>query len=156
MTSRKFLIIIFLFVVVLLVTINYLRNTGKPVPNQNQPFVKIGDTHISVEVMRSAEQKAKGLSGRTSLAENAGMLFVFSPKQKVSFWMIDMHFPIDIIWIADGKIIGIEKNAPAPEKGTPNDKLPLYYSPSEIDHVLEVNSGFSEKHSIKTGDSIKI
>lgn len=158
MAPKKILVLLFIAFLfsLILISLNYVKNLNKPNPENPQPTVKIGDLTIPVEVVEAPEEKARGLSGRSSLNENMGMLFVFSPKEKASFWMIDMNFPLDIIWITDEKIIGIEKNVPAPEKGTQNDKLPLYYSPSEIDHVLEVNSGFSDSHNLKPGDAVEL
>nr|KKS46934.1 MAG: hypothetical protein UV11_C0022G0010 [Candidatus Giovannonibacteria bacterium GW2011_GWF2_42_19] len=115
------------------------------------PYAKIGDSKISVEVVKDNESIRKGLSGRLSMEEDRGMLFVFSIPGIYRFWMPDMHFPIDIIWIADGKIIGAEKNV-SPEF---NPASPRFYTPTKpIQYVLETNAGFVEAGKIKSGDEV--
>ncbi|WP_425354760.1 DUF192 domain-containing protein, partial [Listeria monocytogenes] len=75
-----------------------------------------------------------GLSGRSSLGINSGMFFIFDYEHLPRFWMKDMQFPIDIVWInKDMKIIGVEKNLN-------QNTYPNTYSPKEkIKYVLEIN-----------------
>ncbi len=68
--------------------------------------------------------------------------------------MRGMRFPIDIIWIHDGEVVGIEKNIPVPLNY--RDSLKEINSPSEVNLVLEVNAGFCEKYGIKKGASFFI
>ena len=77
------------------------------------------------------------------------MLFIFNSADNYGFWMKDMIFPIDIIWIGENKkIVYIEKNV-LPES------YPKNFSPNvKAMYVLEVLSGFSEKHNIKIGDEV--
>jgi uncharacterized membrane protein (UPF0127 family) len=67
--------------------------------------------------------------------------------------MKGMKFDLDLIWIKNNRVIGITSNVPHPKNE--NDELPLYPPPSEIDMVLEVASGFSEKNNIAVGDTIR-
>ena len=84
------------------------------------------------------------------LKENEGMLFVFNHADKYSFWMKDMNFPIDIVWIGeDMHVVYIKKNAlptSYPETFTPNQ---------DAKYVLEVISSFSEKNNLKVGDKVE-
>lgn len=116
--------------------------------------VTINDRTFSVEEAVSEEQKRRGLGGRESLAEDTGMLFVFSSADQPYFWMDKMEFSIDIIWIYDQKIIGINRNLPVPNAGTPTLDLPTYPAPALVDHVLEVNAGAAAE--FKVGDAVKI
>jgi len=117
----------------------------------------IGNKKIYVEKVDTKEKMTKGLSGREKLKENQGMLFDFNrefPKgTTVGFWMKEMKFDLDLIWINDRKIIAIESDVPAPK--SPGDSLPLYYPPSMIDMVLEVNAGWSKENDVKIGDEVK-
>lgn len=117
-------------------------------------LVTIGDQAYTVELASTAEEQALGLSNRDDLDENSGMLFPFAPAASVSFWMKDMRFAIDIVWIANGKIVGIEKNAPAPLTGTETQALPTYRPPQPVDYVLELKAGRS--HFFKIGDDVTI
>src|SRR3989344_8940875 len=65
----------------------------------NQPKIKIGQKTIFIEIADTQEKQKKGLSGRDNLPEDSGMLFVFKEEGHHQFWMKDMNFSIDIIWI---------------------------------------------------------
>ena len=125
----------------------------KPPLEANSKAVMIEDKKINVEVAKTNEERSKGLSNRNKLDENSGMIFIFSPNSKPIFWMKDTKISLDIIWINDNKIVGIEKNV-QPQLNTDDSKLRRYPAPSEIDYVLEVNGGFSDKNNIKVGQSL--
>lgn len=115
------------------------------------PTLAIKDTKIKVDLADSPEEIVQGLSGREIMSEDSGMLFVFSKAQKQTFWMKDMLFPLDFIWIFNNKIVQIDKNIPPPTI----TKFPkIIRSSIPIDRVLEVNSGFVEKHGINVGDEV--
>ena len=71
----------------------------------------IADKNILVEVVDTDNARKLGLSYRPSLENNRGMLFDFTntTDKRPSFWMKDMRFSIDIIWINNGTVVGIEK-----------------------------------------------
>lgn len=114
----------------------------------------IENKEINVEVARSNEERSKGLSNREKLDSNSGMVFVFNKNSKPSFWMKDTKIPLDIIWINDEKIVSINKNV-QPEPNKKDSELKRYPAPSEIDYVLEVNAGFSDKYGIKAGSTVQ-
>lgn len=129
------------------------NGSSTPAP---KPQVVINGITINVEVVKTNEEREKGLSGRTSLDPNSGMLFVFTESEySPKFWMKDMLIPIDIIWIKDGKIIKIDKKVAAPKEGTPDSKLKTY-SAGIVNYVLEVNSGFCDTNKITVGSSVSI
>lgn len=116
-----------------------------------RPYVVVNDVTIPVLVADTNALRVKGLSGMPSLPLNEGMFFIFTNPDQYRFWMPDMNFPIDIIWIADGKIIEIEHNV----SNAFDPKHPVFYMPpSPIRHVLEVNAGFSKAQGIQVGDTI--
>ena len=138
----------------------FVTNPGKYIKNQTsenkQKIVKINDMEILVDIADIPEKRSKGLSGKESLSEKEGMLFIFNNKEeKPIFWMKDMLISIDIIWINEGKIIQINKNID-PEKGISDENLTRYSPQSTINYVLEVNSGFSDKYELKIGDSVDL
>ena len=105
---------------------------------------------ISVEIADTPALQEQGLSDRKSLPADRGMLFIFPDKQIRTFWMRRMHFPLDIIWIDDRTIAGVEKNLP------PEGDLPLkYYSSGRaVNYVLELNAGLADKYGMKKGDKV--
>lgn len=94
-----------------------------------------GITYV-VELAETKEEHALGLSGRTELDADMGMLFIFDQPGRYGFWMPDMHFPIDIIWIdADWRIVDISANVPP-------ESYPKVFTPtSPAMYVLEVYAG---------------
>lgn len=68
--------------------------------------------------------------------------------------MKGMTFPIDIVWINKGIIIGIEHNVPIPTSG--DDPLPTYRSTDPVDTVLEVAGGFTDRHNIQIGQTLNV
>lgn len=108
---------------------------------------------IKVEVANTPESRMKGLSGRDKLGANNGMLFVMADKRYHTFWMSDMKFPIDIIWISDNKVVDLTKNAPVP---TDPKNIPIFTPNTEVDKVLEVNAGYIDANNIAIGDEVGI
>jgi hypothetical protein len=109
--------------------------------------VTLGGTVVSAEVADTLALRAKGLSGRESLGREAGMLFVFDVDDRHGFWMKDMRFPIDIIWLnASGTVVHLVSRA-QPES------YPTIFTPSApARYVLEVNAGFAEEYDVRDGD----
>lgn len=115
-------------------------------------YVRINNRVVSVEVADTLEEQQQGLSNRAPLTDKEGMLFVFPDKQVRNFWMKDMLFPLDIIWIADGRIVKISADLP-PEGKNPQK---IYGSGEPINYVLEVNAGWAARNGVITGDSVVI
>lgn len=116
--------------------------------------VRIGDKTFSVEIALTQEQQALGLGQRDSLARDAGMLFVFKPAQLRTFWMKDMRFDLDTVWIFDGKVVHISRRVPAPKSNVLPENLPTYSPGTEVDYVLEINAGAAD--GLKVGDRVEI
>ncbi len=162
MNFKKYLpfvaVIIFLIVLGFFLTgyNNSLKKTGEnnikyvKLENKSIQFVKIARQMIKVDLALTETQQEQGLSGRKSLADDAGMLFIFPQPSKYFFWMKDMNFPIDMIWFDENfKVIYIKKDA-----------LPSSYPKSfgpNVDnrYVLEVSANFSEKNNLKVGDKVE-
>jgi uncharacterized protein len=116
--------------------------------------IQLGDSpEIEVEVVNSEDSIIQGLSGRTEIGAD-GMLFIFSESQTPRFWMKEMKFDLDMIWIKNWTVVDITEQVPAPEPSTPLNKLPLYQPNQSVDMILEVPAGSVEKWRLKTGDQI--
>ena len=100
------------------------------------------DKQFLVELARTPEQWVKGLSGRNLLPGRHGLLFVYPSSEPRSFWMRDMVFPIDIVFIDDSSTVTrIERNA-VPMR--PGEDKTLYHSGVPIKYALELNAGESD------------
>lgn len=126
--------------------IQEVRETPRTVP-----VVRIGDTEIAVELATTSAAVQKGLSGRSSLDPERGMLFIFQKPDRYRFWMPDMHFPIDIIWIEGGKVLGIDADV-SPDFNPANPRF--YMPPRPVRYVLEVHAGFARSRTIAVGDAV--
>lgn len=114
--------------------------------------VTVGSVTIPVEIAATARQRQRGLSGRSRIPGNSGMLFVFPSPSTYSFWMKDMLFALDFIWIKDGVVVEITRAVPPPAA---TSGRPAVVSPSlPVDRVLEVPAGFIDKYGIKEGDLV--
>lgn len=82
---------------------------------------------------RTASEKMIGLSGVAELKNADGMIFYFSPAQKVSFWNKNTHLDLELIWMRDGKIIGRDFLPSEDKTG-----LIVKESPGEVDAVVEL------------------
>jgi uncharacterized membrane protein (UPF0127 family) len=129
----------------------------KPAP---EPVPAAGDTlkveghTFSVDLADTPAKQSQGLSGRDKLTDAQGMLFVFTIPRKEWFWMYDMKFPLDIVWIRNGIVTGVSANLPAPEPGQASSSLPTFASPGIIDQALEINAGLAAKYGINAGDRV--
>ena len=127
-----------------------LAGCGEAKPSQ-APAVSINGQRVNVELAQTVAERSRGLSGRASLKPNTGMLFVFDEPTMPNFWMKDMRFPLDLIWIADQTVVGITRNVPLP-----TSTVLLHYTPDQpVSHVLEVNAGWTTSHGVKTGDLVE-
>jgi uncharacterized membrane protein (UPF0127 family) len=136
-----------------------LSETGSvpsPAPQYNYTHqLKVGGQSLMVEISTTPMQMEQGLSDRVSMDDDYGMLFDFGlVPSPTPFWMKDMKFNLDFIWIAGGKVVGLTPNALAPK--SPSDQLPLYLPPEPVSQVLEVNAGWAENNKIKTGDEVRL
>lgn len=116
--------------------------------------ITIKEKEFNPEVAETPEEKQIGLSQRNSIDENEGMIFKFEKPDYYSFWMKNMRFPIDIIFIKENKITTIYKFVDPPK--TENESLQVYQPKEPSDIVLELKEGTSDKYGFKEGDVVKI
>jgi uncharacterized membrane protein (UPF0127 family) len=109
----------------------------------------IRDVPITAEVVSTPQKLYLGLSHRQGLPEGRGMLFLMSQAGLHGFCMRDMLFRIDIIWIAGGKVAGIEEDLSPSFQGVVTPPVPVRL-------VLEVPGGFAARHGIKVGDAVEL
>lgn len=119
-------------------------------PYRNDKAVSINSQKIDAEVVKTPADLQNGLSGRPCIMKNQGMLFVFDRPSHYAFWMKDMRFPIDIIWISSGhKVVGLEENV---SPNTYPDKFVNKDSPAQ--YVLELQAGRSSSFNIQLGTPV--
>lgn len=112
---------------------------------------RLGGQLLVLEVADTDARRVQGLSGRKSLPHNHGMLFVFPVDGMYGFWMKDMHFPVDIIWL-DGSYRIVDVN----ERVSPSSYPIVFYPDVSTRYTLEVSSGFFEKNKLAKGMTLEI
>ena len=118
--------------------------------------IMIDDVMLEVEVADDDEKRALGLMHRDSLEEYKGMLFIFPYEGKYAFWMMNMNFSIDIIWIdSEGNVVHIVDNA-VPCNRVASTSECTYEPDVHAKYVLEVNGGFAERHGVTIGSRMII
>lgn len=119
-------------------------------------IIFVGNKKLNVQIVKTEKEMEQGLSGRNKLSDSEGMLFDFGKLNRPAFWMKDMNFDLDLIWIANKKVVGITNDVPAPARNWKLEigNLPTYSPPTNVDMVLEVNAGWSKENGIKIGDEV--
>lgn len=112
------------------------------------PRVILGGASFSVEIADTDEKRERGLGYRDALCDTCGMFFVFDRPDVYGFWMKGMRFPLDILWIREGRVIHIERGVDF------HDQQKIYQPSSLADRVLELNAGICEKRGIREGDAV--
>ena len=109
----------------------------------------VGTNKLTVETAKTSEQMQRGLCCRDSLAQHAGMLFVYEKPGDYRFWMKDTKIALDMYWInSQKKIVYIEHNVqPSSYPKTFGTEIPAQY-------ILETNAGYAKSRNIKIGDAV--
>ena len=139
--------------------VNILKSSGKndfldKLSQYRNLTITIDRYNISAFVADTDEKRSKGLSGVENMTENQGMLFVFDSPSRQGFWIKEMQFPLDIIWLdLNNSVIHIEKKL---QPCTSVLFCPVYSPSRDAKYVLETISGFTDLHSVNVGKKVKI
>jgi uncharacterized protein len=130
------------------------NNTFGKLSEYDKLVVTINGYNISAFIADTDEKRTNGLSRVENLDKDQGMLFVFDYPSKQEFWMKEMNFPIDIIWIDENHtVIHIERSL---EPCVTTFMCPSYSPSNNAKYVLETSAGFAESHSINLGSKAVI
>ena len=113
--------------------------------------VHINGQIVRIELADTPETRSRGLSGRSELSFDEGMLFVFPEDGAYGFWMKDMQIPIDIIWMSeDGVVVDMALNV------SPDTYPASFFPKTPARYVLAVAAGFAERYSVRIGDTVEL
>ena len=120
--------------------------------------VKIDDVTLEVQVAESDAQKTRGLMFQDELPYSQGMIFVFDQEQVVPIWMLNMQFPLDIIWFdGNGNVVHISTNVPPCKSAVETATCAVDSGGGKMaKYVLEVTSGFVNKFNITYNSKLQI
>ena len=103
---------------------------------------------IDIEIADTDQKTMQGLMYRSSMPQNAGMLFLMPREDIQGFWMRNTYIPLDMIFVNSNKqIVTIHANTPPMNESS-------YISTAPALYVVEVNAGYCNKNNIKEGDKI--
>lgn len=151
---QKFFLVFLLALATLAVAVieNY-RSMNSTLHTAQKSFVSVtvGSTTLKAEVVDTDASRAQGLSGRTGLLPGEAMLFVFDRSDAWGFWMKDMRFPIDIIWLnGDGTVVTVADDL------SPASYPEVFYPAAPAQFVLEVPAGFARAHKVAQGSKVVV
>lgn len=124
---------------------------SKPVITEDKTrIIKINDSSFQVEIVNTPETRQQGLSGKANLPDGTGMFFIFETPDKYGFWMKDMNFAIDIVWIDENlRIVDVELDV------LPETFPQIFYPNKAVKYVLELPAGTIAKYRIDIGAVIQ-
>lgn len=133
-----------IFIVALVLIFSGLKKEQK-LNFENDVKVILGQCEFNVVFARTEVEQARGLGGVKKLNSNQAMLFPFTEAQSKTFWMKGMLIPIDLVWLKQNEVVGLEENM------LPDNGLTFYSSPAPVDLVLEAATGTVKRCEIKVG-----
>lgn len=131
--------------------VSYVLSAKQPVSDSvsDTALTRVGD--LEIEIAADRDSRERGLSGRTNVPDDYGMLFVFDEPQQPGFWMKDMLVSIDMIWISDnGTIVGIEHAV------SPATFPSVFYPPVPVRYVLETRVGYAKDQGWEVGTQLPL
>ena len=142
---RRAVIAVLVIVIVVAVSVGYFVLQPR-ISNR----ITIDGVLLNVDLATTPAEQQQGLSGRATMAQDHGMLFVFQNEEYWSFWMVDMKFPLDMIWFnSNRQAVFFEQNLPPC-----GSSFCQVFTPSvRAMYVLEVNAGFVAEHHVSLGDT---
>ena len=132
-----------------------VAGTGVPVPvpiptAETVRTITVNGNVIRVTTVDTPETRQKGLGGRNGLAPDEGMLFIFPEDGKYGFWMKNMKFPIDILWLSSARRIVYMAQSVSP------DTYPQVFTPAApARYVLELPAGYVKAYTVEVGDEVR-
>lgn len=127
--------------------------TEPPFSTATAELVIGGKLHVTAEIADTFETRARGLGDRSGLRPGWGMLFVSDKPAIQNFWMKDMRFCLDIIWIEGGKITGAAQNV-CPQPGAPDSALAQFSSGIPVTYVLEMPANWLKDNGLGAGSMV--
>jgi hypothetical protein len=138
-----------MIVLLALLTLGCASQAGK------DRFIKIyfpDGFSATAELAVTDDERAQGLMFREEIKEDQAMLFIFEEEDIHSFWMKNMRFAIDILWLdSQRRIVHIENQVPP----CPKDPCPSYVPSAAATFVVELRAGFVGRHHLRPYDRIE-
>lgn len=123
---------------------------ARPEARDDLVTLQVAGRAVAFEVALSPAEHGRGLMGRTEMADDRGMLFLYRTEQMRRFWMKDTLIPLDIVFLdSAGTVINVEEAPAGVEK-------PGFVSRRPARMVIELNRGWSRTHGLEPGDTVAV
>jgi hypothetical protein len=120
----------------------------------NHGTIKLDDVYINVQIADTDQKRSRGLMFQEQLSYDQGMLFVFDKPGIYSLWMLNMRFPLDMMWFDKDKNVVYIETGVEPCSTAENMYCPIITPTAEASYILEATSGFVEMHGITMGSKL--
>ena len=140
-TMKKILSIVILFLV-----------TNSALATEYTHYFDFDEQRVFLEAAKSDRDKIRGLAKRDHLLANTGMVFLYESNAEQAFWMKNVSFPLDIIFLKDGVVTRLYKNT----QPCTTEICKIYPSKGVVNQVVEVPAGFCKLHKIKKKSIIRV
>ena len=137
-----------------IIPVDQIWSQLKSLPDQTLTKIKLTEQLYTVRIVNTPTSLSQGLSGRGRW-DTDGMLFVLPSRHQPRFWMKDMKFGLDFVWIDREKIVEITANVPPPPP-VPDSALTIYRPAQSVDLVLELPAGAAKQASLRIGDKLQL
>jgi uncharacterized membrane protein (UPF0127 family) len=156
--SRKKLFLIGVMIGMICVIVVMILKSNHHTTNEILPISESISTPggiISVRVAQTQAQQELGLSYIKSLPQNQGMLFPFKNPGIYPFWMKDMKFPLDMVWLKQVDLHRYIVDS-VTENASVSSYPALFRSTGNIDAVLEINAYRARVFGLEPGSLVKL
>lgn len=148
--NKRKLIFIILWALVLILVLSFVWRLIFKGPGKAE-LVMVKGREMRLETVSDAAGMYRGLSGRQSLCLDCGLIFNFPGSAPRHFTMRGMMFPLDIVFLNQGRVAAILQNLPPDPPGQASD-----YPGPDSDQVLEINAGRAESLGLEVGDVLEL
>ncbi len=146
----KYILLIIPILIFIIVIYLYFYSSKEYVLDHDY-ILRENNSEILLKSVSTPQEQNLGLGGIDYILDNEGMLFIFSEDTRYPFWMKDVKFSLDIIFLdSNYRVVHISRDA-----DVCNDDCPLYISPVMYRYVIEVKAGITERFEIEVGDVLK-
>lgn len=134
-----------LFSALLILAVNDLKTGVYTTP------ATLGKVKLQLDIASSEDKRVRGLSGRSNLGNNQGMLFVFDQPGSSCMWMKEMNFSIDVLWFDENYVlVDSEQNL------SPDTYPQSFCSDQPAQYFLELTAGFITKNNVQIGTKLEL
>ena len=120
-------------------------------------IIKVDNTILEVQIADTEPRRVRGLMFQEQLPYDQGMIFVFDRPAPYSLWMLNMQFPLDMIWFdEDGNTVHIERDVPPCKTAVETIACQSIIPDGNAVYILEVTSGFVDRFGITPESKLEI